>query len=240
MARVLLDRVIDTDYGQFDLLWDDDHGFDGDFDRSFADQVNGLVGAASGHGLYVSLARRSGGSPVRIVLLDDAPPLRDDEWEDIVEVSTTLPRVPDGLTPSHGTPWPAGLRRVTSRHRDQRQAAGPSPARRGVTRAVRSSRHAAPPGDPIVDRARHRPAATPRRTNPRPLAASRLPGRAEAGRGRCQAVRVLRAAEIPSVDQARTPPAIRANRFVREPAVAAGRRTSGRLVRRWRGPGGRC
>ena len=71
MVRVLLDGVIDTDYGQFDLVWGDDYGFDGDVDRFFAGQVNGLVGAASGQGLYVNLARRSGGSPVRIVLLQD-------------------------------------------------------------------------------------------------------------------------------------------------------------------------
>jgi hypothetical protein len=126
MTRVLLDQVIETDYGQFDLLWDDGYGFDGDFDRFFGDQVNGLVGAASGHGLYVSLARRSGGSPVRIVLLEEAPPLRDDEWEDVVEVSTT---VSPGAKPSWSS-WagetsgpldlPAGTYRVrtSARGRD--------------------------------------------------------------------------------------------------------------------------
>lgn len=91
MVRVLLERVIETDYGQFDLLWGDDHGFDGDFDRNFAGQVNGLVGAASGQRLYINLARRSGGSPVRIVLLDDAPAPGGDHWEDVVEVSITVP-----------------------------------------------------------------------------------------------------------------------------------------------------
>lgn len=93
MERVLLDRLIETDYGQFDLLWGDDYGFDGDFERFFAGQVNGLVGAASGHGLYLNLARRSGGSPVRIVLLDHAPaPTPDaDHWEDVVEVSIMVP-----------------------------------------------------------------------------------------------------------------------------------------------------
>jgi hypothetical protein len=100
MERVLLDRLIETDYGQLDLLWGDDGGFDGVFDRFFAGQTNGLVGAASGQGLYVNLARRSGGSPVRIVLLDDAPAPDADQWEDIVEVSMT---VPAGVSPRWST-----------------------------------------------------------------------------------------------------------------------------------------
>lgn len=60
MERVLLDRVISTDYGQFDLIWTDDGGFDGDDERFFADQCNGLVGAGDPKGVYVNLARRSG------------------------------------------------------------------------------------------------------------------------------------------------------------------------------------
>jgi hypothetical protein len=90
MEDVLLDRLMKTDYGQFDLVWGDDYGFDGDFERFFAGQSNGLVGAASGQGLYLHLARRSGGSPVRIVLHGDAPTL-DSDYEDIVEVSITVP-----------------------------------------------------------------------------------------------------------------------------------------------------
>lgn len=100
MERVLMDQVVETDYGQFDLVWADDYGFDGDFDRFFAGQLNGLVGASSGEGLYMNLARRSGGSPVRIVLLDDSPAL-DESWEDVVEVSVS---VPAGSDPSW-TAW---------------------------------------------------------------------------------------------------------------------------------------
>jgi len=92
VERVLLDEVIKTDYGQFDLVWGDDYGFDGDFDRFFDDQVNGLAGAASGQGLYINLARRSGGSPVKIVLLQEAPAAREvDVWEDVVEVAIKIP-----------------------------------------------------------------------------------------------------------------------------------------------------
>ncbi len=90
MERVLLDQVIHTDYGQLDLVWNEDGGFDGELDRFFAGQVNGLVGAADPSGVYLNLARRSGGSPVRIVLTE-APPEADDSWEDVVEVSTTVP-----------------------------------------------------------------------------------------------------------------------------------------------------
>ncbi len=87
---MISDGLVQTDYGQFDLIWGRDFGFDGDFDRFFNGQVNGLVGAASGDGLYLNLARRSGGSPVQIVLHDTEPPLLDD-WQDVVEVSISLP-----------------------------------------------------------------------------------------------------------------------------------------------------
>jgi len=91
MERVLLDQVIMTDYGQFDLHWAG-YGFDGIFERFFDDQVNGLVGASNADGIYLHFGRRSGGSDVRIVLLDEAPELNPDSpWEDIVEVSFTLP-----------------------------------------------------------------------------------------------------------------------------------------------------
>lgn len=87
---VIFDRVVRTDYGQLDFIWGDDFGFDGDFDRFFRGQVNGLAGAASDEGLYVNLARRSGGSPVQVVLLDTEPPTQDG-WEDVVEVSISVP-----------------------------------------------------------------------------------------------------------------------------------------------------
>jgi hypothetical protein len=43
VKRVLIDQTIYTDYGQLDLVWSEAGGFDGDFDRFFAGQVNGLV-----------------------------------------------------------------------------------------------------------------------------------------------------------------------------------------------------
>lgn len=94
-AMDLMDAVIETDYGQFDLLWpepDEPGGLDGNFDRFFAGQTNGLVGAAEPSGLYVNLARRSGGSQVRIVMLDQQPTAPDTSiWEDVVEVSVSIP-----------------------------------------------------------------------------------------------------------------------------------------------------
>jgi len=91
VERALLDEVIYTDYGQFDLVWDGDLGFDGHSDRYFAGQVNGLVGAAHPGGVYLHFARRSGGSPVRIVLTDVAPGDPEESWQDVVEVSIDLP-----------------------------------------------------------------------------------------------------------------------------------------------------
>ncbi len=90
VTEIIFDAVVQTDYGQFDLVWGNDFGFDGDFDRFFSGQVNGVAGAASGNGLYLNLARRSGGSPVRIVLHETEPVLLED-WEDVVEVSITIP-----------------------------------------------------------------------------------------------------------------------------------------------------
>jgi hypothetical protein len=91
---LLLDEVVETDYGQFDLVYGDGIGFDGEADRFFAGQVNGLVEAADPGGVYLVIARRSGGSQVRIVLLD-GPPADDPSWEDVVEVSTSVP--PSGV-----------------------------------------------------------------------------------------------------------------------------------------------
>lgn len=91
MRRVLLDQVIATDFGQFDLGWVDNFGFDGDFDRFYAGQVNGLVGAAATSGVHVNLARRSGGSRVQIELCDRTPDLPETTWEDVVEVPVSIP-----------------------------------------------------------------------------------------------------------------------------------------------------
>ncbi|WP_162943814.1 hypothetical protein [Arthrobacter celericrescens] len=131
MERLLLDQIVETDYGQFDLVWSESGGFDGNFDRFFAGQVIGLVGASDPHGVYINLARRSGGSPVSIVLMD-APPADDEaSWEDVVEVSFIFPR-------GHELRWitwagenrgmlgaipPGGYRlRVSARGRDQGHA----------------------------------------------------------------------------------------------------------------------
>ncbi|WP_129400948.1 hypothetical protein [Nocardioides oleivorans] len=113
---ILFDSIVETDYGQFDLVWGDGEGFDGDWDRVFDGHVNGLAGSASGDGLYVNLGRRSGGSQVRMVLVDAQPTVGDD-WEDIVEVSIV---VPDGPVQWAAWAWddsgdlalPAGTYRV--------------------------------------------------------------------------------------------------------------------------------
>lgn len=84
---VLLDEVVRTNYGQFTILQGDD-GFDGDANRFFAGQLNGWVGAAVPGVVHVVLARRSGGSGVRVELYEHEPDLVDQE--DIVEVSLTV------------------------------------------------------------------------------------------------------------------------------------------------------
>lgn len=123
---VLLDEVVHTDYGQFTLLQGDE-GFDGDADRFFAGQTNGWVGAAVDGVVHVVLARRSGGSQVRIELHDGAPALGD--AEDIVEVSLRLTDAPVGWEGWAGEPSgvleiPPGTYRVrvSARGRDAGQA----------------------------------------------------------------------------------------------------------------------
>lgn len=90
MGQVLFDGVVQTSYGQFDLIWDDGIGFDGDFEKFFAGQANGLVGAAHRDGVYLNLARYGGGSQMRIELCDAEPAMADD-WADVVEVSSAIP-----------------------------------------------------------------------------------------------------------------------------------------------------
>jgi hypothetical protein len=87
---VLMDETVETDYGQFDIVWGEDGAFVGDWDVSFAGHVNGLVGAANPCGVYVNLSSR-GGAPVRIVLEDAAPELPEERYEDVVEVSVIIP-----------------------------------------------------------------------------------------------------------------------------------------------------
>lgn len=91
--RQLPYTAIFTDYGQFHLVWSED-GAAGDLDARFAGQINGLVGAALPGGVYINLARRSGGSSVCIRLYDDEPPVSG-WYEDIVEVSTVIPEGAD-------------------------------------------------------------------------------------------------------------------------------------------------
>lgn len=90
MRTLLLHTTVMTDYGQFDLVWGDGYGFEGSWQPYFTGQVNGLVGVGP-EGVYVKLARRSGGSMMTIALHDGAPGDPSPEWEDVVEVSTSIP-----------------------------------------------------------------------------------------------------------------------------------------------------
>jgi hypothetical protein len=89
VAEELLNEVVNTDYGQLTLEWGEDI-WDGDVGRFFNDQQNGFVGASDPDNVVIVLARRSGGSAVRIVLYTSEPPSHE-EWEDVVEVSVQLP-----------------------------------------------------------------------------------------------------------------------------------------------------
>jgi hypothetical protein len=89
MRRCLLSMIVMTAYGQLDLVWGDGYGYAGDDDEFFAGQCNGLLGVGP-EGVYLNLARSSG--PRLSILLHDAPPGSPaEEWEDVVEVSATVP-----------------------------------------------------------------------------------------------------------------------------------------------------
>lgn len=87
MQHFIVDEVVETDYGQLDLVWSESDGF---AERYFAGQVNGLVGAGDADGVYLHLGRRSGGSHVQVVLQDSPPTEPDDPWEDVVEVPVLI------------------------------------------------------------------------------------------------------------------------------------------------------
>jgi hypothetical protein len=91
MQHLLMDELVETDYGQLDLVWSEDGGFDGNADRYFAGQVNGLVRAGDANGVYLHLGRRSGGSHVQVALLDSPPTEPNDSWEYVVEVPVLIP-----------------------------------------------------------------------------------------------------------------------------------------------------
>ena len=127
MPRVLLDSVVHTDHGILDLLWKEDGYWNGDVERFFAGQVNGLVGASNPHGVFLYLARMSGGSRVTVLLHDDEPAPDTAAWEDIVEVSSAVPQesLPTWQTFAGQTTGPLDLGpgsyrlRVSARGRDE-------------------------------------------------------------------------------------------------------------------------
>lgn len=96
-GEILLDEVVYTDYNHFDVVWECGGGFNGDWKLFYGRQTNGLLGVSDSRGFHVWLARRSGGSPIRIERLVNEPEL-DDAWEDVVEGSIEVPRTPTGVT----------------------------------------------------------------------------------------------------------------------------------------------
>ncbi|MBW8792604.1 MAG: hypothetical protein JF597_03125 [Streptomyces sp.] len=92
MMRELFNAVVDTDFGQFDLLWGDETdylvGCPVDWDDG---HVNGFVGAGNPHGLHLCMARPHGASPVVIELHAEEPAVPPPSFEDVVEVSIVIP-----------------------------------------------------------------------------------------------------------------------------------------------------
>jgi hypothetical protein len=72
MEQTLFEGLVETDYGQFDLVWSNEGAFDGDWERSFAGHTNGLVGSANPDGVYVTTVTIELPADQRHI----APPLR--------------------------------------------------------------------------------------------------------------------------------------------------------------------
>ena len=85
---ILFDRVVQTLYGQFRLIWGDD-GMYVELADQFEGQANGWLGAAVPTQVELIMARPHGGSSVRIESWEIEPAV-DDSWDDIVEVSFTV------------------------------------------------------------------------------------------------------------------------------------------------------
>lgn len=85
--RELLNEVVQSAYGQFDLLLGEGQPFDGDRARYEGADAS-FVGVAEGGAIYLDL-RHASPSRVRMVLLDEEPTVRVDEWEEVAEVSAT-------------------------------------------------------------------------------------------------------------------------------------------------------
>lgn len=87
--RELLNEVVQSPYGQFDLLLGEGQPFDGDFAR-YEGAATSFVGVARGGAIYLNL-RHWSPSSIRMVLHDEQPALEIDGWDEIVELSATTP-----------------------------------------------------------------------------------------------------------------------------------------------------
>lgn len=87
VVRELLNEVIKSPYGQFDLLLGEGQPFDGDVAR-YEGAATSFVGVAAGGAIYLQL-RHWSPSSIRMVLLDEEPTLHTGDWDEVVELSAT-------------------------------------------------------------------------------------------------------------------------------------------------------
>lgn len=87
---LVFDGAITIDYGQFYFQSTD---YDGEnvFEDAFVGQSNGLCGAAKDRRLVFITGPNVGDPPLRVER-HTSEPVVDDQWEDVVEASLTLPR----------------------------------------------------------------------------------------------------------------------------------------------------
>lgn len=89
--RCLFDQEVSTSYGTLELVWEREDGAVAvGTPAVWAGQANQMAGASDPYGVALRLASYSG-ARVRIEVLDGQPADPDTGWQDVVEVSTTVP-----------------------------------------------------------------------------------------------------------------------------------------------------
>lgn len=115
VAEVLLDKDVFVAYGQI-YLESATGRMDGEMDKPFQGQTNGLCGGAVPGMLFLMTGTHTGDVGFRVELHDQEPPL-DERWEEAVEASLTAVEGEAGLAEWGGSDWhplpvPAGDYRV--------------------------------------------------------------------------------------------------------------------------------
>jgi hypothetical protein len=103
VAEVLLDKDVSVAYAQI-YLESATGQMDGEMDKSFRGQTNGLCGGAVPGLLFLMTGTHTGDVGFRVELHDQEPPL-DEQWEEVVEAALLAVEGEAGLAEWAGSDW---------------------------------------------------------------------------------------------------------------------------------------